>query len=246
MNTSIRQFINEAPNLPMKEIQRRSQSSIITPDDTSFSDLDAIPGIDLFLAGGISGCWNWQKPMAALISHFLERATPTTWLIDNPPFVIASPRREAGLAMDGNGAVAQIEWEHKALASSYTKSYYFTRDTVQPIVLLELGKHLANPINMFIAIENGYQRKTDVLVQSDLAIRHANVLPSHGLMLYDGAPVQYYLTTTGATAVIRFNEGQPQQEQDIYSKLAPFAKMVTAHLLRQRGLGHTLDTLNAE
>ena len=80
--------------------------------------------------------------------------------------------------MDGNGAVAQIEWEHRALASSYTKSYYFTRDTVQPIVLLELGKHLANPVNMFIAIENGYQRKTDVLVQSDLAIRHANVPPA--------------------------------------------------------------------
>ncbi|WP_314690811.1 hypothetical protein [uncultured Rothia sp.] len=148
--------------------------------------------------------------------------------------------------MDGNGAVAQIEWEHKALASSYTKSYYFTRDTVQPIVLLELGKHLANPVNMFIAIENGYQRKTDVLIQSDLAIRHANVLHSHELLLHDGAPIRYYPTTTGATAVIHFNEDQPQQEQDIYSKLAPFAKMVTAHLLRQRGLGHTLDTLNAE
>lgn len=58
MNTSIRQFIDEAPNLPMEEIQRRSQPSIITPDDTSFGDLDTIPGIDLFLAGGISGCWN--------------------------------------------------------------------------------------------------------------------------------------------------------------------------------------------
>ena len=52
MNTSIRQFINEAPNLPMEEIQRRSQSPIITPDDTSFSDLDAIPEVDLFLDGG--------------------------------------------------------------------------------------------------------------------------------------------------------------------------------------------------
>lgn len=114
------------------------------------------------------------------------------------------------------------------------------------LVLLELGKHLANPVNMFIAIEDGYQRKTDVLIQSDLAIRHANVLPSHELMLYDGAPIRHCPTTTGATAVIHFNENQPQQEQDIYSKLAPFAKMVTAHLLRQRGLEHTLDTLNAE
>lgn len=183
---------------------------------------------------------------AALISHFLERATPLTWLIDNPPFVIASPRREAGFSMDGPGAAAQIAWEHKALASSYTKSYYFTRDTVQPIVLLELGKHLANPVNLFIAIEDGYQRKFDVLVQSDLAIRHANVLSTHELMLYDGAPIRHYPTTTGATTIIRFNEDQPQQEQDIYSKLAPFAKMVTAHLLRQRGLEDTIDALIAE
>ena len=245
MSASIRQFVNEAPNLPMEEIQRRSQSLIITPDDTSFSDLDAIPEVDLFLAGGISGCWDWQKPTAALISHFLERATPATWLIDNPPFVIASPRREAGFSMEGDAAVAQIAWEHKALAQSITKSYYFTRDTVQPIVLLELGKHLANPVNLFIAIENGYQRKFDVLVQSDLAIRHANVLSTHELF-YDGAPIRYDKAMTGATTVIDFNEDQPQQEQDFYSKLAPFAKMVTAHLLRQRGLEHALDALIAE
>ena len=103
-----------------------------------------------------------------------------------------------------------------------------------------------HPVNLFIAIEDGYQRKTDVLVQSDLAIRHANVLPSHELLLHDGAPIRYYPTTTGATAVIHFNEDQPRQEQDIYGKLSPFAKMVTAHLLRQRGLEHTLDALNAE
>lgn len=236
MQTSIKQFINSCHALPLEEIQPYIQASIITPDNTGIDD---IPNIDLFLAGGITGCWNWQKPLAALISHYLSVATPLTWLIDNPHFTIAIPRREVGFSMEGAAAVAQIEWEHEALARAFTKSYYFTRDAVQPIVLLELGKHLASPVNMFIAIENGYQRKTDVLVQSDLAIRYANVLSTHELLLWGGAPIRRYTTTTGATAVIHFDEDQPQQEQDIYDKLAPYARVVAAHMLRKRGLDPT-------
>lgn len=93
MDTSIRQFINSCHTLSLEEIQPYVQASIVTPDNTSIDD---IPYIDLFLAGGITGCWNWQKPLAALISHYLSVATPLTWLIDNPNFTIASPRREVG------------------------------------------------------------------------------------------------------------------------------------------------------
>ena len=236
MQPSIKQFINSCHTLPLEEIQPYIQASIITPDNTSIDD---IPNIDLFLAGGITGCWNWQKPLAALISHYLSVATPLTWLIDNRNFTIAIPRREVGLSVEGAAAVAQIEWEHEALARAFTKSYYFTRDAVQPIVLLELGKHLASPVNMFIAIENGYQRKTDVLVQSDLAIRYANVLSTHELLLWDGAPIRRYTTTTGATAIIHFNEDRPQQEQDIYDNLATYAKVVAVHMLSKRGLDPT-------
>ena len=234
MGTSIRQLVNDAHLLPLDQVQQNTQARFITPDNTEFDD---IPLIDVFLAGGITNCWNWQKPMAVLVSYYLEMATPLTWLIDNPPFVIASPRRETGFSHEGNMAIRQIRWEHKALASSYTKSYYFTRDAMQPISLLELGKHLANPKDIFIAIEDGYCRQLDVRVQSDLALRQAGEYDNHLFMLdHDEIAVNDSIIT-GATAIMHFNHGnQPQWEQDIYHHFSPYAKMVAAHLLRKRGL----------
>lgn len=187
MQTSIRQLINSCHALPLEEIQPYIQASIITPDNTGIDD---IPNIDLFLAGGITGCWNWQKPLAALVSHYLSVATPLTWLVDNRNFTIAIPRRESDFSHDGSEAVSQICWEHRALSRSVNKSYYFTRDAMQPISLLELGKHLANPVNLFIAIEYGYTRYLDVRVQTDLALRQSGKLGSHYVTEdYDDTPL---------------------------------------------------------
>lgn len=68
MKPSIKQFINSCHTLPLEEIQPYIQASIITPDNTGIDD---IPNIDLFLAGGITGCWNWQKPLAQTHSTVL-------------------------------------------------------------------------------------------------------------------------------------------------------------------------------
>lgn len=233
MQTSIRQLINSCHALPLEEIQPYIQASIITPDNTGINDIPNV--IDLFLAGGITDCWNWQKPLAALISHYLSVATPLTWLIDNPGFTIAIPRRESDFSHDGSEAVSQICWEHKALSRSVNKSYYFTRDAMQPISLLELGKHLANPVNLFIAIEYGYARHLDVRVQTDLALRQSGKLGSHYVTEdYDDTPPHF--PATGATVIIGFDRNQRQQDQDIYLHLSAYAKMVAVHMLRQRGL----------
>ena len=81
-----------------------------------------------------------------------------------------------------NASQKQIEWEFKYLNSMDIFTMYFTNseNSVQPICLYELGRHLERMIHRFpgdwkdriiIGIEDGYSRTQDVIIQSRLALR---------------------------------------------------------------------------
>ncbi len=110
----------------------------------------------IFLAGGITNCPDWQAPVA----DQLDEMTNLT---------IFNPRRTAW-NMEGSDKESkkQILWEHDHLQKSETILFWFPSETLCPITLLELGKYLVSDKQLIIGTHPEYQRRLDVIVQSQL------------------------------------------------------------------------------
>ena len=65
---------------------------VISPDNRGLHEI--VPSVDLFLAGGITNCPDWQADALALLS--------------NQDITVANPRRKRALAFQGKGATHQI------------------------------------------------------------------------------------------------------------------------------------------
>lgn len=118
----------------------------------------------VFLAGGITGCPDWQKDMVRLM-HDTDA-------------VLVNPRRENFPMHDPSAARAQIEWEHNHLRKADVVSFWFPKETLCPITLYELGswtiRSVTSPTRnrhprIVIGVEDGYARRQDVLIQTGLA-----------------------------------------------------------------------------
>lgn len=125
--------------------------------------------IKVFLAGGITGCENWQKT----VIDILEKELPDDVLIYNP-------RREEFDIESHISARAQIEWEFRHLEEMdvFTMFFAASNTSVGPICLYELGRYIPRMQMRFptdwqnriiIGIEAGYSRQLDVIEQVDLA-----------------------------------------------------------------------------
>ena len=122
----------------------------------------------VFLAGGITNCPNWQKDV-------IEYLGP----LRSDDLVILNPRRENFPIHDPSAAYKQIEWEFDALEKADIFSIYFcSGKSDQPICMYELGRNILRmqmkyPTDwdhrIVISVEEGYSRKTDVLIQTELA-----------------------------------------------------------------------------
>lgn len=134
--------------------------------------------IDLFLAGGISGCPNWQT----------EAAT----LLQGAPGIAVNPRRIGDLAWDGAEAREQIAWEHAALQRAHAVLFWFPCETLCPITLLELGAAMYRTPSpaLFVGTHPDYQRRFDVVQQLNLQRKEVAVRSS----LHD--VVQDYIAST--------------------------------------------------
>ncbi len=130
--------------------------------------------IKVFLAGGITGCEDWQsavlKELDMLVCGvpFVERK-----------LVVMNPRRENFPINDPNAAVEQISWEFKMLEMCDVFSMYFSDKQPQPICLYELGRNLLNMKLRFpttyksricISCNEKYERIQDVKIQTSLAL----------------------------------------------------------------------------
>jgi len=139
----------------------------------------------LFMAGGITGCPDWQQEFRSLL-HAQGECKNLTLL---------NPRRENFPIDDPNAADEQIKWEFDAMVLSDAISFWFCEDTIQPIVLFELGRwstpchpilfadppthqHIPGepsvvkiknqPKRIFVGVDRNYARRQDVEVQLGL------------------------------------------------------------------------------
>lgn len=123
----------------------------------------------LFLAGGITGCNNWQNDAAERL-HYKA-----------PNLVLLNPRRENFPIDDPSASEEQIRWEHKHLRLATAILFWFPEETLCPITLFEYGRWLAatnlfthnHPIMMipkklFVGCSYNYQRRSDVIIQTSL------------------------------------------------------------------------------
>lgn len=126
----------------------------------------------LFAAGGITGCPDWQKELQDLLSEV--------------PGVYLNPRRAVFPMDKPEEAERQIRWEHVGLRMATAISFWFAKETIQPIVLFELGSalerwHVApgNPRALFIGVHPDYPRRQDVEIQTKLI--SSNIVISYSL-----------------------------------------------------------------
>ena len=108
----------------------------------------------VFLAGGITGCPDWQKVVVEELKDL--------------DIIILNPRRVNFDVTDPNASYKQIGWEHQMLEYADLISYWFAKETIQPIVLFELGKYLNDSKRKVIGIHPEYPRRTDVEIQTTL------------------------------------------------------------------------------
>jgi hypothetical protein len=117
----------------------------------------------IFLAGGISGCPDWQTPTAEAIAN----GTDDHVLVMNPRLPGTYDPK------DMDTAVPQIKWEYDTLRDADMVLFWFPKETLCPITLLELGKELVRSEltgrgRLVIGTETGYARALDVETQTRL------------------------------------------------------------------------------
>lgn len=129
---------------------------IIAPDPV-------VDNADLFLAGGISNCPDWQTEMAHNLSDL--------------DITVFNPRRE--IYTDEDSAAKQIAWEHDALQKVTTILFWFPEETLCPITLFELGVFTQREnVDLFVGTHPNYARKFDVVHQLRLARPEVTVVES--------------------------------------------------------------------
>jgi len=109
----------------------------------------------LFLAGSITDCPdcpNWQQEV-------INKLRPLDINIFNP-------RRANFPIKDPNAALEQIKWEFNMLRNADIISFWFSKETLGPIVLYELGAHSMTNKPIIIGIDPDYKRKQDVVIQT--------------------------------------------------------------------------------
>ena len=106
----------------------------------------------IFLAGGISNCADWQEDAANQLDKIYD--------------VVINPRSpNLDMSKVGLEAKKQIEWEHRNLKRADAILFWFAPETIQPIVLFELGRWLATSKTLFIGVHPDYERSFDVVQQ---------------------------------------------------------------------------------
>ena len=110
----------------------------------------------LFIAGGISNCPDWQQEMVKMLS--------------DSNAVLINPRQAIFPLGDPVAAKKQVSWEHDHLRIASAILFWFSPETLCPIVLYELGAWSMVPEKpIFVGIHPEYARCLDVEVQTKLA-----------------------------------------------------------------------------
>ncbi|MHC4413629.1 MAG: nucleoside 2-deoxyribosyltransferase domain-containing protein [Planctomycetota bacterium] len=89
-------------------------------------------------------------------------------LLSNTHLTLLNPRRANFPIHDPNEAMEQIVWEYNHLRKADAILFWFCQETLNPIVLYELGTWSMTNKLLFIGIHPEYRRRQDVEIQTDL------------------------------------------------------------------------------
>lgn len=112
--------------------------------------------IAIFMAGGITGCPNWQN----------EIATDPRYK-DSKIFLI-NPRRDSFDCSKAESSQEQINWEYRHLQLSDKVFVWFPKEGACAITLFELGWLVGTNKDIAVGVEPGYARELDVYEQLKL------------------------------------------------------------------------------
>ncbi len=106
------------------------------------------------MAGGISGCPDWQREICTLLSE--------------TSIVFLNPRRSHFSLEDASSAPAQIEWEFRHLRIASAILFWFPAESLCPIALYELGAWSMTEKSLFVGVDPDYARRSDIEIQTRL------------------------------------------------------------------------------
>jgi hypothetical protein len=146
----------------------------------------------VFLAGGITGCPDWQSELVAMLTYSefnpfvirdasLKAANPARF----ERLITVNPRRLDFDYNDPKRGDAQVEWEFQQLRQSDAIAFWFPCETLCPISLYELGCAAASQRTMFVACHPDYERDFDVRKQLSLLRRDVLVGDSLNDLFFD-------------------------------------------------------------
>jgi hypothetical protein len=132
--------------------------SIVAPEEFCSGEKDTAPSV--FLAGGISGCPEWQSEVMAALA--------------DAGVILLNPRRP-DYRDEPDAARAQIAWEFVHLRRADAILFWFPCETLCPITLFELGAWSMTNKPLLVGTHPGYKRRLDVeaqlaLVRPDVTI----------------------------------------------------------------------------
>lgn len=111
----------------------------------------------VFLGGGITNCPDWQ---AEAIMYLTALRRPVT---------VYNPRRARFPIDDPAESVRHTEWQFVRLRLAHIASFWFSRGSLNPIVLLQFGSALQRSRQpLVVGIDPQYERKVDVEIQTAL------------------------------------------------------------------------------
>ena len=113
-----------------------------------FNPTTVYNGTSVFLAGGITGCPDWQMELA--------------YMLQGSDLILLNPRRAKFPIDDPDAAYDQIVWEFQHLRKADVIAFWFPKEQIQPIALYELGAWLPSPKRVFVGVEHGYPRERDI------------------------------------------------------------------------------------
>lgn len=122
--------------------------------------------IQIFLAGGITNCPDWQQEMIQLL--------------EDADLILLNPRRADFPIHNSDAAEEQIKWEYDHLRLANAILFWFPCETLCPIVLYELGAWSMTDKPLFVGVHPDYARRRDVDIQTELARLDVEIVYSLG------------------------------------------------------------------
>jgi hypothetical protein len=142
--------------------------TIQSPDETNFLEYRK-SRYNIFLAGGISNCENWQEEFIRIFSQLFQQVPRVAHY--NYNILLFNPRRVGDLVKEGE-AKEQILWEDAYLRASDIILFWFPAHSICPIALFELGKYATKENidagKIFVGADPKYTRRFDLDIQLNL------------------------------------------------------------------------------